>query len=586
MSTVKVLRLDEYRDRRVDRLRLAESLYRADSGRHALLLHLSEVARLSGADRAAVVWVDEYGSGLIHPHVVLDLLSDRPRRSFTTEPLHRAWELGVPGAYDSGSDPIPCIAPTFAIALGSDGTRAWFLVTESVGPRGALDEEARDSVMFLAGECSAVVLHRDLDLTRDDAGGATAQAGSGFAGWRVLQDIEGRESDDEESRRIALRFMVARLARLLVEDDLSVSAERITEQVRMARVQLVAHPKIVDEEARLWEVVLEAMDEGRIEDLAVALVELGDVVEARAHYHGALELYECAYAIGASTGAAVPAVDAARFRGRLLRRRAQWSESEHWYGVAQQVAEAAGLDDRLALVLVGLAVIKKEVGNLPAAREGLRKALKVAERSGDRDAIAGVHLDLLGLEHTAGNLPLGLAHGWIAVSTYQDNSAGRVRSLASLAGALVDHGDREAAEDAWALVAQEARDNYYRIYAYDALAYLAALRGDVDAFERNASVCDTLGWEHGPHSAKAEVLYYRGMSYRAMGRYEPARQWLTRAVTFAEEHDFNRVMFEAESALDDLNTSRQEQKMQPAAAPLEVKQGLREMRQGLAGVGV
>jgi hypothetical protein len=76
------------------------------------------------------------------------------------------------------------------------------------------------------------------------------------------------------------------------------------------------------------------------------------------------------------------------------------------------------------------------------------------------------------------------------------------------------------------------------------------------------------------------------MSYRAMGRYEPARQWLTRAVTFAEEHDFNRVMFEAESALDDLNTSRQEQKMQPAAAPLEVKQGLREMRQGLAGVGV
>ena len=586
MSTVKVLRLDEYRDRRVDRLRLAESLYRADSGRHALLLHLSEVARLSGADRAAVVWVDEYGSGLIHPHVVLDLLSDRPRRSFTTEPLHRAWELGVPGAYDSGSDPIPCIAPTFAIALGSDGTRAWFLVTESVGPRGALEEEARDSVMFLAGECSAVVLHRDLDLTRDDAGGATAQAGSGFAGWRVLQDIEGRESDDEESRRIALRFMVARLARLLVEDDLSVSAERITEQVRMARVQLVAHPKIVDEEARLWEVVLEAMDEGRIEDLAVALVELGDVVEARAHYHGALELYECAYAIGASTGAVVPAVDAARFRGRLLRRRAQWSESEHWYGVAQQVAEAAGLDDKLALVLVGLAVIKKEVGNLPAARDGLKRALTVAERSGDRDAIAGVHHDLLGVEQVSGNLETGLQHGWIAVSTYR-SEAGRTRCLASLAGALVDYGDREAGEDAWALVAQHSSENYYRIYAYDALAYLAACRGDGARFEANAAECDALGWESGSRAVMAEVLYYRGLSYRALGQREKAEEWLSRAVAFAEEHGFNRTFFQADQALDSLDNWLPATESATPAAPPEVRNGLRAMRQQsvLAGAG-
>ena len=586
MSTVKVLRLDEYRDRRTDRLRLTESLYRADSGRHALLLHLSEVTRLSGADRAAVVWVDEYGSGLIHPHVVLDLLSDRPRRSFTPEPLHRAWELGVPGAYDSGGDPIPSITPTFAIALGSDGTRAWFLVAESVGPRGPLDAEARDSVMFLAGECSAVVLHRDLDLTRDDAVGVTAQAGSGFAGWRVLQDIEGREEDDEESRRIALRFMVARLARLLVEDDLSVSEDRIAEQVRTTRAQLLADPRIVDDETGHWDAVLDALQEGRTEDLAAALVELGEIVEAKSHYHGAIELYECAYAIGASTGAVAPAVDAARFRGRLLRRRAQWSESEHWYGVAQQVAEAAGLHDKLALVLVGLAVIKKEVGNIPAARDGLKKALAVAERSGDRDAIAGVHLDILGVEHAAGEYEVGLRHGWIAVATYASEQ-GRVRSLASLAGTLAAFGDREAAEDAWTVVACESRESYYRIYAYDALAHLAALRGDARAFEEFVNRCDELGWESGPRSAAAEVLYYRGLSYRALGQYEAAEQWLSRAIRFAEEHDFNRILFEAEDALKSLEEAAASVEATPApAAPAELKEGLREMRQALVGVGV
>jgi hypothetical protein len=52
-----------------------------------------------------------------------------------------------------------------------------------------------------------------------------------------------------------------------------------------------------------------------------------------------------------------------------------------------------------------------------------------------------------------------------------------MRCLAVLAGALADYGDREAAEDAWSLVAHSSREAYYRIYAHDALAYLAALRG-------------------------------------------------------------------------------------------------------------
>lgn len=588
MSTVKVLRLDEYRDRRMDRLRLAESLYGADSGRHALLLHLSEVSRLAGADRTAVVWVDEYGSGLIHPHVVLDLLSDRPRRSFSAEPLHRAWELGVPGAYDSGADPVTTITPTFAIALGSDGTRAWFLVAESVGPRAPLDAEARDTLMFVAGECSAVVLHRDLDLVGEEHSGMpAAQARSGFAGWRVLQDIEGRESDDAESRRIALRFMVVRLARLLVDDDLSMSEDRIEEQVRLTRAQILADAQLAEDERPRWEAVLDALLEGRIEDLAAALVDLGEVVEARSHHHGALELYECAYEIAASTGAAASAVDAARFRGRLLRRRASWAESERWYGVARQVAEAAGMHNKLALVLVGLAVIKKEIGNLPAAREGLENALSVAERSGDRDAIAGVHLDLLGLEHAAGDLATGLKHGWVAVATYESQQ-GRVRSLASLAGALAAYGDYEAAEDAWALVASQSSENYYRIYAFDALAYLSALKGDAASFETYTSRCDELGWESGPRSAMAEVLYYRGLSHRALGDYAAAEKWLARAVSFAEEHSFNRILFQAEDALASLEAvAAEDAAREPTpAAPLELKEGLRAMRRELAGAAV
>ena len=50
-----------------------------------------------GGDRGAVVWLDEYGPGLAHPHTLLDLGSDRPRRFFSAAPLRTAWETRVPG---------------------------------------------------------------------------------------------------------------------------------------------------------------------------------------------------------------------------------------------------------------------------------------------------------------------------------------------------------------------------------------------------------------------------------------------------------------------------------------------------------
>lgn len=72
------------------------------------------------------------------------------------------------------------------------------------------------------------------------------------------------------------------------------------------------------------------------------------------------------------------------------------------------------------------------------------------------------------------------------------------------------------------------------MYAWDALAYLAALRGDEAAFEDRAARCDALGWESGQRAAAAEILYYRGLSYRALGRLDEADEWLTRAIDFAE----------------------------------------------------
>jgi tetratricopeptide (TPR) repeat protein len=209
--------------------------------------------------------------------------------------------------------------------------------------------------------------------------------------------------------------------------------------------------------------------------------------------------------------------------------------------------------------------------------------MDVAERSGDRDALATVYAELLGLEHVAGNLETALGHGWAAVATFESDEVGRTRCLAVLAGTLADYGDREAAEDAWAIVAHTSDERFYQIYAYDALAHLSALRGDGIAFEDHARRCDELDWENGPLSAKAEILFYRGLSFQALGQFEVAERWLERAMSFSQEHGFSRMVFRAVDALGKLVAPSPEEARRAPAAPPEVREGVRAMRRELVG---
>jgi tetratricopeptide (TPR) repeat protein len=232
-----------------------------------------------------------------------------------------------------------------------------------------------------------------------------------------------------------------------------------------------------------------------------------------------------------------------------------------------------------------VANIHRDRGNLPAARAALADALRFAERSADATAIGRVYHGLLAVEHVAGNLTEALRYGWKAVETYP-TEADRVQGLASLAGALVDAGQLKAAEDAWTLVSHLSTDDYYRLYAHDALGHVAALRGDRSTFAARAAEADAMGWESGPHAAKAEILYYRGLSYRALGERAVAMAWLERAVAFAEEHRFNRTLFEAEGALASLGQEPDRHVTARTASPAwipEVSKGLRAMRLELVG---
>ena len=588
-----VVGLSDHRNRRRQRLELARAIYSGDPVRLAVVTHLSELSDITGADRAAAVWVDEYGDSVAHTHVMLDLMSDRPRRSFPVEPLERAWEIGLPGVYESigANRRAGDGASRFAVALGSDGARSWFLVCESVGPRARLSDDDRQRALFVSGECAGALLHQDLDTT--EAGGLRVRDAQsrGFVGFPVLKDCEGSEDRVDVNARVEQRFLVLRAARALVDEDAGAGESGLWDE-RMVALEAEVFRRAEDggDTEDVWSTVLAALRARDLVGLARGLTVVGQRAEVEGHLNGAMALYRCAFDAAAAVMHAEVAVDAARFQGRVERRSARWERAVGAYRLAGEVARAAGLDAKAAQALGGLASVRQEIGNLPLARSGYQDALELATRSGVRDVIASIHHGLLALEHAAGNLDVALNHGWTAVGSYEDPS-GRVRGLAGLAGALVDYGDRATAEDAWTVVSREAEDVYYRIYAFDALAYLAALRGDLAAFEENAAACDALGWEDGPKSAKAEILYYRGLSYQALGMLDAAERWLGRAVRHAEAFGLNRTLFRAEEALKRLTDAPTPIEVQLAgktepSAPQEVREGLREMRRVAVGASV
>lgn len=526
-----------------------------------------EIAGLTGADRVGLVWVDEYSPELAHPYFVVDFAVSPPRQRYSPHFLSRAWEAGVPGTLDeayaeSGS--------AFAVALGSDGSRGWFVVADSLTRRANLSDAARERLMFLVGECSAVVLHKDL---------RTDTSFRGVGGSAFLRDLEGREDDALVRAEIERRFAIGRLGRLLVDEDLVVAEQERQDTARRLRTEIEASGPLEPGEVDPYVRLLDAFVAGDQQDAGRAMLAIGAYAESRDHRHGALQAYAVAFDLAGRHHDADVAIDAARFTGRILRRRAEWESADVWYQAAVDIARLERLDGPASLALTGVAVIKRERGNLPAARATVEEALRLADRSGSSETMAAARHTLMGMQQVAEEYTEALQSGWSAYHLYEPKSDQRINCLTGIAALLQKMGDLDASEDAFIVVAHTAREYYFRLYAHDALSYIAALRGDGETFDRRAAATDALDWETGPLSAKAEILVYRGLSLRALGRLAEAEEWLERAVEFCAEHSFNRSLFAAEEALEQLRSDPVETETERTDCPLpEVREGLRQLR--------
>lgn len=573
------------------------ALYSADPERSAVVRQLAGALTLLGADRAAAIWVDEYGPGLVHVHALLDVASDEPCRSFSLAPLKAAWEEGIPGLLDRpdcerGLSLYSCRPRSQAVvSLGSDGNRAWFVVVDSRTARSELGPETAELLMFFAGECAGVLLHRDLPETADDRRRAEERLRQErFAGWPVLRDIEGREGDDRANRRVSCRFMVSRMIRRLIEDDFALDAEALSQQVEGVRRELNAGPApgAGGKEPELWERVLDSAAELDLLELASATLQLANEVENQGHLYGARELHRCAYdvAVAASSGKMV--VDALRFHGRTCRKLGEMEAADYWYERADEVARELGEPGLVARVLTGRANLKRQLGNFPEARKILTAQEDVAEASGDGNLLAQCHHGWMALEKDAENWEEAVVRGWKAFGRYSGETD-RFIALADLGWTFLESGSMRSAEDAFSVLLAQVELPHLQAIAREGMVRLAALRGDRRTFSEWLQRAD-LAWKHLQPATRAEARLFRASSFEALGEMEKARACLEAARAEAEESGINRILIEAEAMLDELpvaSESRPEHTKREEWEPLEnsgddrvveVLQGLSNLR--------
>jgi len=319
-----------------------------DAERGALVGHLAVAVEQLGADRAAIVQVDDY-SGTegprVSPFCVVDLAMDRPRRSFSLEPLRVASDAGVPGFVDypdmerAGGTILAEGPRSFAaVCLGSDGIRTWYLVVDSRTPQGSLDEATLRELMFAAGECSAIVLHRDLPASTIHSGEADPdhdESSREFRGFPILRDLEGREDDPGLRERIGLRFLVGRFLVNRSRDGFDLDSEAAVTSARNCLAEVKkGQLSESDPEFLAWSDVLEGVLESDLERVTRGALALGASAEAVDHLHGAKVLLQVAFELTTHTAEIALAIDATRRLGRVFRRLGQPVNSRGCYAAA------------------------------------------------------------------------------------------------------------------------------------------------------------------------------------------------------------------------------------------------------------
>ncbi len=222
--------------------------------------------------------------------------------------------------------------------------------------------------------------------------------------------------------------------------------------------------------------------------------------------------------------------------------------SHELYAKAGEVGESIGNLVGVLRAEIGFAKIAITRGNYPHAQQLLDSVIGRATEAGLSTVRSIALHDRSGIAHTTGDHELAIRFAYRAL---QDAGSPRERDriMADMAGAFKDLGLRTAARDGYLIVVASAQEQYLRWIAALNLMEIAAMDGSETIFEAYRRDLSPILL---PPVMLVHYHYAAGQGYRRLGNFDTARTWLTRALTLAEEHGTNSLLFSIEAELDNV----------------------------------
>jgi tetratricopeptide (TPR) repeat protein len=235
--------------------------------------------------------------------------------------------------------------------------------------------------------------------------------------------------------------------------------------------------------------------------------------------------------------------------GTCLRTLADWDEATAAFARAGYSAAMSGDIMMVLRARIYEAKISIERGNLPHAQSLLEAATREADASGLREVRSMAVHDRADIAFRRGQYDLAVTLGYEALEGYTDPSL-RDRVLGDIAAAFFELGLRDAARDAYLILAATAQEQHTRWVATINLLECAAADGREPIFEQyRRELADAAL----PAMLACHYQFYVGEGYRIFGKMAAARAALSRSLELAERHGIGQAIFRAEQSLRSLD---------------------------------
>jgi tetratricopeptide (TPR) repeat protein len=239
--------------------------------------------------------------------------------------------------------------------------------------------------------------------------------------------------------------------------------------------------------------------------------------------------------------------------GKIYREQQQFGRAEMWLRRARRVAVWTSDWELQAQAINSLGNIKIQQGDLPAARELLLSAARLAKRKRLRERHAMVLHDLVVVSTYAGRFDEADAYAQQAFSAYGSNHPNLINLSFDVAHLCTQQGQFARALQVLEELRVRFQDHDRQLRVIASIARAAGAAGDVDAFHRAWKESWTLIDGGSADSLRAAAALELGLGAVSLDLREHADHALTFSQATARDVGDKDILTKAQSALDKLD---------------------------------